>query len=292
MKNAAAFFSFARERHSIYLKRAAGEPPPWTSDNVLQSYRFTNVSRELDKTTTWFRVRVRDPLRNDPRVLFATVAFRWFNRINTGEILAGRRQGWDANKRAEENLFEAWDTAEARRRLSIVKPVVTGAYIIKTPDGMNKLEGVLWCIDNFRKHPARQIIFTSLQATWLALRTFPYLGDFMAAEVVEDLKHTYLLEHAPDQDTWTNPGPGCARGLSYLVGQPSSHFDRGKERDRNTMIQLMREMLSLSRDPANWPAEWFHWDLHTVEFVACEFAKWWSATYENKPQKRRYSCLS
>lgn len=83
------------ERHAIYLRRKAGEPKPWTDDPILQQFYFTNVYRELDKTTVWFRKNVREPLRDDLRVIFATAAFRWFNYIPTGEIL--RERGWLLN---------------------------------------------------------------------------------------------------------------------------------------------------------------------------------------------------
>ena len=56
------------------LRPEAGLPAPWTDDRILRDYYFTNVYRELDKTTVWFRENVRDPLRDDPRVIFATVA--------------------------------------------------------------------------------------------------------------------------------------------------------------------------------------------------------------------------
>src|SRR5262245_1677713 len=81
------FLYWVRERHQIHLRRKAGMSPPWTDDEILQSIFFTNPYREHDKTTVWFRENVRDPLRNDPRVLFATIIFRWFNYIPTGEIL-------------------------------------------------------------------------------------------------------------------------------------------------------------------------------------------------------------
>jgi hypothetical protein len=72
----ARFLYWIRERHSIYLRRKAGKPKPWTDDAILQNYFFTNPYRENDKTTVWFRETIREPLRNDPRVLMATVIFQ------------------------------------------------------------------------------------------------------------------------------------------------------------------------------------------------------------------------
>ncbi len=36
------FLYLDRERHAIYLRRRAGMPKPWTDDEILQNYCFTN----------------------------------------------------------------------------------------------------------------------------------------------------------------------------------------------------------------------------------------------------------
>ena len=50
-----SFFGWIKERHNIYLSRAAGSPPPWTSDPILSKYKFTNPFRENDRVTVWMR---------------------------------------------------------------------------------------------------------------------------------------------------------------------------------------------------------------------------------------------
>ena len=47
------FWYWINERHQIYLKRQAGMEPPWTVDQILQKYFFTNVFRHLDKVSVW-----------------------------------------------------------------------------------------------------------------------------------------------------------------------------------------------------------------------------------------------
>ena len=63
--NLKSYFGFVRERYRILLQRRAGKPKPWTADRVLQEHYFTNVFREDDKTTVWFREHIREPLRDD-----------------------------------------------------------------------------------------------------------------------------------------------------------------------------------------------------------------------------------
>lgn len=268
-----SFFSFARARHQIYLDRAAGKPAPWTDDPVLQQFRFTNVYRELDRTTVWFRQRVRDPLRCDPRVLLATIAFRWFNRIETGEVI--------------KDLFYAWDSDEARRRLAGVSPVVTGAYIIKTPDGMNKLDGVLWCIDQCAADIDRLCAAmhgASLQEAWRTLCEMPFMGPFMAYEVITDLRYTYLLVDAHDVLTWANPGPGCRRGLSRVCGRDKEYYRSGQEAE---ILEHMQDLLYLSGAYFDKQPDWPKWEMREVEHLLCEFDKFERATNgEGRPKQR------
>lgn len=140
LTNAEQFFATARERYKIKLRRDAGHPWPWTTSPVFQEWRFTNVHREDDKTTVWFRDHVRNPLselyRREPQpanyrqIIESTIIFRWFTRITTGEHVL-------------DLLLNGWDYATAKDRLKDVHPVVTGAYMIKTINDLNKLEGIL-----------------------------------------------------------------------------------------------------------------------------------------------------
>src|SRR5262245_9489817 len=270
------FFATARERYEILLRRRTGEGLPWTKDPIFPHWRFCNVFREDDRTTIWFRENVRDKIRDDPEaVTRATIAFRWFNRVETGELI-------------KHLLLGEWSSAEAREILRDVRPLVTGAYIIKGQDGMTKLEGVLACVDEaFRMLPPMMSHLTSLEAAHAELTSIPYLGPFMAYEVVTDLRHTSVLEKSPDIMTWANPGPGCTRGLSRAAHGELGHFSRGSVWSRREMLSLMSELLAMSRDSANWPSEWPSWEMREVEHWLCEFDKYERAR-GGEALKRRY----
>lgn len=274
----AAFFAFARERHNIYLRRVAGEPRPWTDDVILQRGRFTNVYRELDKTTVWFKKHVREPLRSKPEVLLATVLFRWFNRITTGEALFIQR-GLFTPATAFETFLVDGDIAGLKS--SILSycgkgPYVTGAFIINTPQGMTKLDGVLWAFGEFArtsnwmdiaKEMLREKSYTMENVHGWLLQ-FPRLGAFMAYEIVTDLRHTDCLLDASDASSWANPGPGAKRGLSYLLGG-SRKVVPPNVRSRGQQILLMQQLLAIA------PAYGFtDWEMREVEHTLCEFAKY------------------
>jgi len=91
------FLYWIQERHQIYLNREVNNSPkPWTKDPILQNNFFCNPFRELDKTTQWFRNKLRQPLAPYREVLMATIIFRWFNYIPTGEALLHAYDSTDA----------------------------------------------------------------------------------------------------------------------------------------------------------------------------------------------------
>lgn len=267
------FFAVARERHRIWLRRQSGTPWPWTNDPIFRSWRFCNVFRENDTTTEWFRKKVREPLNGDPlRLVEATIAFRWFNRIETGE-------------RVLELLLNGWDGKEAYQKLRRTKPVVTGSFMVKSPTGRSKLRGLLWCIDKAHQQlPSLIGKWDSLETSWKSLKDLPYLGGFNAYEIVLDLAQTPILQDAPDRVTWAFAGPGAARGLSRLTGVP---YRNSTIYDQRRMVGFMMQVASYTADVRYWPAEWPTWTIHEAERFACEYEKY-CRVREGGKLKRRY----
>lgn len=325
------FFETARERHSIYLRRKKGLPrEAWTDDPIFRRYSFCNLYRELDRTTIWFRENVRDTLTSKPEVLLATVLFRWFNRVETGEAIFVDKLTPERGR-----PYTAWDSLLQTGDVDFLRkiivgalgsgPYVTGAYVILGQQGMSKLDGVLKCVGDFSAGEYLSAMFPvyaevggeslnwralaevmlenpgkfTLEQTWQWLKQVPYLGPFMAYEIVSDLRWTKLLDQAPDVLTWANPGPGAARGLARLHGRPITRR-RAAPVPRAQLLGEMRELLELSRRPEYWPqvittarkgshiymtkntgsfldfpdeGSWPAWEMREVEHWLCEFDK-------------------
>ena len=272
------FFRYAVERHNIYLRRKRGEAWPWTGDPIMQEYRFCNVYRELDKTTVWFRENIRDKIDAQERMfttILACVAFRWFNRIETWETLLHK------GGRTVEDIFNNWDSNWVQEILleSGKAPYVTGSYIIKTPDGMNKVTGVLWCIDKFiEKYKGGELRIPPQPMTqeglWEAISRSPFLGQFMSYEVVSDLAHTHVLRNAADLNTWANPGPGAARGYGRILGRGPSYLSRTSATDRDILIRGMQELLARSPEYGfDGKPDWPLWAMRECEHQLCEHDK-------------------
>ena len=253
------------ERENIRLQKEVSQlPPPWTNDSILQEYKFCQVFREDDRTTRWFREHIREPMKNSPDVLMATVIFRWFNWIPTGRTLI------------EHGLLKRWDRKKAIEEITKQPKWITGAYIIKTPNGMDKVTGVAECISHMwqdREYLVKKIIKTeSLEDTWTLLRDYPYMGPFMAYEVVTDLRHTYLLEDAKDVLTWGNAGPGAMRGLNRLTGRELGYSKRshnwvGEMQELYKIVQTKLPPHILQRNDMRY-------EMREIEGGLCEFDKY------------------
>lgn len=309
------FFKFARTRHDIYVNRTAGLPKPWTQDPILLEYKFTNIFRELDRTTVWFRDNIRNPLRLTPDVLFATIAFRWFNRISTGEAILrwgnetfGDPLAFANRNRWAESLFV--ESLENYIRQQCTDGWVTGAYLIKTPDGMDKLAGVIENIRNVSAHEEFDETLKvfesgefSMQGLTVALQEFDYLGPFMAYEVACDLRFTPFMEGAPDILTWANPGPGARRGIHRLMnlwddprlkrrsGKRAGQRSRkqGELFKREEYVKIMQDLVGMSRDPIHWPPYWPKWEMREAEHTLCEFDKYERIRLGEGKTKQRFA---
>lgn len=274
------FFKVARDRFNIKRFRDDGQPFPWTNDPILKQYRFCNVFREDDKTTVWFKKNIRDILSGGPKVLMATIIFRWFNYIPTGVILL-------------DLLLGKWSTKKAAQRLRKIKgKFTTGAFLVRSPHGINKIDGLLQCIDAAWKMEKQLLIgcgSTSLQEAHATLMDVPCLGRFMAYEVVTDLRHTQLLGHAHDINSWASAGPGCARGLGWVFRNDPKTFDYAKKSDEFEMVRLMQKLLKKSRSVSCWPLSWPDWEMREVEHWLCEYDKYRRGK-NGQRLKRKFSC--
>jgi len=250
------------ERERIrYLKEDLKQDPPWTEDPILKEFKFCQVFREDDRTTRWFRTHMREPLRNSPEVFMATIAFRFFNLIETGRTLL------------DNNLHIEWDRPKAIEEIKKNPKWITGAYIVKSPNRMDKVTGVTECVSHLwddRENIIKQLeSFTTLEEAWRFLMQYPYIGPFVSYEMVTDLRHTYLLENATDICSWGNPGPGAMRGLNRLTGRPLEFCKRSWDW-HSEMLDLYdwcSQKLDLSK--LNYPFE-----MREVEGGLCEFDKY------------------
>ena len=246
------FNNYMIERHSIYERRAEGQPYPWTDDPILNEYSFCNVYRELDRVTIWIRENWREPYADHPNLPFAMAMARQINWPDTLQEI-GFPEHWNPER----------IKAIMQGRLNRKEKVYTGAYMLTGTLGGTKVEQTIDKILTPLYEMPPRIISNSLEETWKRYLPYPGFSGFMAYEVVTDLRHTKYLENAEDIMTWANPGPGAKRGLNRIHGR-----ELEKSIPKAQLISEMKELLDLC-NMAPLPLE-----MRDIEHCLCEFDKY------------------
>jgi len=208
-------FAFIRERYLIWDRRERGMPKPWTQDEILQSYRFCNVYRELDTVTQWISANWRDRHPFESDLWFAMVVARLLNWPDTLYDI-----GFPINSRGQWRADLFCEVIHGRQEARL--KTYSGAYIVSTNGyRMDKAiylaQHVLTPLWGARKdlRPKKGDTLASYHAK---LTKYDGLGSFMAAQVVADLKYVEPLLSAEDWLTWAASGPGSRRGLNRVFG--------------------------------------------------------------------------
>ena len=263
------FWYWVKERQRIYIRRFNGDPKPWTTDGILRDFRFTNVFRELDAGTLWMRKHLTDPNKDKPwrQILVNCSWYRLFNLIATGEFL-----GWQ----------EEWDAEAIAARLQARKdsgtPIFTHAHVVRGENGMNKSESICSVVAEIDERSEKILRVAkeqnTLESIFKELKRVYLIGDFMAYEIVTDLRHTPVLCNASDIMTWANLGPGALKGIKR-IGY-----------DARDGAASMRRLLEES---SNWLPENFPpMEMRDIEHSLCEFDKYCREKFGERAKLRPF----
>ena len=231
------FVDWINKRHDIYCKKEEGMEWPWTEDEIFQKYKFTNVFRELDRTTVWMRKNLTAPNAHRPHALmiYNCAVFRMFGTMEMCEAIGG----W------QETYNPEYLKRTARDRLDNKKKVFTGAYIItnqgkKEPKEKIVVDEFLFAIWDHRQLLSDIASKGSIQQLHQNLGKLSGWGGggFMAYELVSDLRYTPVLENATDVNTWANAGPGAKRGLNRVFGRTLDYSSKMHPWNKEMMFLL------------------------------------------------------
>lgn len=208
-----AYWQLAAERQNIFRRRIDGEPAPWTEDEILAEYKFTNPWRASDRVSQFL---IRDVIYAEPDLsaddqLIRIVFFRLFSKPSTWQAIEDRIgliSGDSLSDRRLPRLLE---------KLQSEGPIYTSAFILCA----NKAYGhdrkylnhlALLRAMVHRGRLARSVAgAASLEDLYEALLAYPLLGPFMAYQLAIDINYSELVSFSEDE--FTVPGPGAERGI-------------------------------------------------------------------------------
>lgn len=213
------FWRFIAARHEVFRRRhILLEHPPWSGDVILNEVAFTNVYRDLDRTTRELILRIpRVELSRDR--LFNIIVFRFFCWTPTYDSLGGFTRA------------PAWDARRARRilhaRHKAGEKIFTGAYLVNGAGGGRgpggKIDTVISRISVVWKDLRDITVRLTLQSEGMeqackVLMEYPGFGGFNAYEVLIDACYPEIGLLPTDWlDDWAFLGPGALRGLGLLL---------------------------------------------------------------------------
>lgn len=234
------YWRFAARRQAMYEARVAGRSAPWTTDPVLRTHRFTNCFRAADRVSQYLIAKVTYTGSQEPsEIVFRTLLFKLFNRIDTWELLATEVGAptlttFDIDRYAAV-LTEAFARGER---------LYSAAYVMPSPPfgaprkHLNHLRLLQHMMDD--DVTARLTGASTMRAAFESLRAYPGLGDFLAFQYLVDINYSTALNFDEMEYVVAGPGArdgirkcfgpssaGCERELiAYMAASQDEHFDR------------------------------------------------------------------
>lgn len=239
-------WNWMREREAVRIRRDEGLPRPWSADPIFNENKFCNVRREDDRVTVWVKRNIRDHHSDHPLLWFMLCIARQINWPPTLMELMVRMETWPY---ANSDAFSPEAMTELlldRQRRG--EKVFTGAYLVgggnSGLDGSEPLRkakymcevvlGPLW-----KDRERLSLMFSdpklTIEHAHGVLTTYHGWGQFLAYQVLVDMRFTRILSSAPDRLSWAAAGPGTLRGLNRVHGRPV-------KRPRPSQEQALKEI--------------------------------------------------
>lgn len=294
MDNMKVLYEYVCERNKAYIKKSLGEPFPWTDNEIIKTYSFTNLKREQDKTSKWLinNISKNDYMNKSDR-FYNSMIFRMYNRIDVAEIL-------ELYKPVDENNYE-----KMIKKLDNMKNCYTRAF--KTIGLRNGIRNMLG-INNERALPLLYIKYlkeinngnipSELEYSRNQKDAYKWflgidgVGQFMAYQFFVDM--TYMDWFNFSENEFVVCGPGALKGLSYLF--PEDCCLTPSEKIfwlRNNIDRLFSEIDSKYNVFDFFKSCWCKdedccWNVMSLENVMCELSKYmWLYKGIGSP-KRKY----
>lgn len=299
-RNLLYLYNFIKRRYVIHLRKdVLKKDPPWTTDQVLRDFRFTNIRREHDKESKW----VIEHITSNPELsyedkLLNVILFRLYNKHETAELISmpfkfSETPDW--NPEWYRSLFEAALVEDPKRVF-----FTAAFHTVGMKNTLKKVTGESYApmrILKFIKILINEGLVddikacTNQQEVYQTLTDYNGIGRFLAYQFYVDM--TYIAEFPFSENEFTVAGPGCVMGLNYLFeDRDGMSYEECLFWLRDNLDRLFVEELG-----KDWDAKRVFWDLPeedrcfnvmSLENCFCELSKYIRAKYGTGRPRKRY----
>lgn len=308
------FVQYVTRRYHIHIKRdVQADRAPWTTDDVLLRWRFTNVRREHDTQTKALLASVSlNPNLSFEEKVLNTILFRTWNNKDTFRffelpITADRLYSGRAMKLARAKLnyfrntfpskFEGrnwWNEAYSQTGMKTMlgnrdyKNTDKYDYDTREPDVPLRPFHVPMWLNEWNTVPILLNAHNQAEA-YDYINSVPGYGAFIAYQIFVDL--TYIAEFPFSENEFVIAGPGCKRGMNHVfIDYGGLSHAEGLFWLRDNWNDLMVEY-SIPWDAHTLMVDLPEWDRYmnvmSIENCFCEFQKY-VRRLDQKPRKERY----
>lgn len=318
--NLELFFYTMYERQEIWYKRMIlKKERPWTDDQILNDYKFTNVYRELDRNSQY---QIQNILlsynKTEKDIIWKLILFRIFNNPELFDFIENITINAENSGYEEYNFIGKFPNYKIYNKEDFYefikwfresgKNPFTNAYVTNSlacpgqsrdwcygnkvvPEIHNKIPEILNCVKNSNNVKELIEIFKEI----------PGVADFMAHELYQDLtyikKYTNLNIFRWDQNSYTNIGPGASSGISFIF----PHLKTNNEKIKSICFlrDISKEYLLKFGN-----FKYIEWDkreykykilkksnlsLHQIEMWLCEFSKYYKVKTNTGKQRSMFT---
>ncbi|WP_377478575.1 MAG: putative DNA base hypermodification protein [Microcoleus anatoxicus] len=210
-----SYWRFAAERQKIFFKKLEKAQIPWTDDQILSTYKFTNAYRASDRTSQYL---IRNVIyRNDlpacsTEVFFRIMIFKLFNKIETWQLLENKigciTYADYSFERYDKVLTEAMKSEQTIYSAAYIMPS-GGKTLGHTTKHRNHLKLIeLMMADEL---PHKLADAKNMHKGFDLLRDYPTLGDFLAYQFITDVNYSKITNFS--EMDFVIPGPGALDGI-------------------------------------------------------------------------------
>lgn len=214
--NTLLYLNFVAERHSVWEKRHAGEPAPWTDDPILRNHKFTNVFRILDYGSQFLLRELILSTESLGDMMMRSFLYRYTNIPEPWEAFRTVHGRYPVQADLEGNLLGTWH--EYRDNGG---SVFGQAYKMFSGVENKGTDRLTWAVnlthDYFHPEAQNYIVdkiarLRTLEERVALLRTIPRCGDFMAMQIATDIGWSPMIKG--DENEFIVAGPGAKRGIA------------------------------------------------------------------------------
>jgi len=251
------FWEFCNEREAIRVRREAGQPFPWTDNEILCNYRFTNINREHDKGTVLLKQAIAQSAacRSSYENVIHFVSIYRFLGSHLNNLTLADVAPEDRNA----TMLERYNAGHDMMKMT--------AYQINVPLGKSP---ITLAMSLWPTLPA-QINKLPKPTGMLSVRAIigQYTKDigyhscwFHGMEIAKDLSMLFSKQYDPQ--SMIALGPGAIKGIQRLKYDDEDNY--------SALCRLQNESFAAYPIPLT---------LSTVEHALCEYNKYCEA-YEGR----------